>query len=225
MKPPHLKAEDIQLALEEVAEIMQARSQRGRLYLVGGAAMMLAYSSDRGTQDVDASIEEGHVAVCEAVREVSERHGWPRTWLNEGAVAYMPERDKRHFVTVLSHPALTVVVATPDVMLAMKAKAARLIDRSDMEKLLHLHGYTTLRQVEEVVEAVFPDEPLTKRQRRDLSSMIRNIKKSKEGKARRLKPPQLVGRCPGKVSINAKGQRDAACVLPAGHRGSHRSIH
>ncbi len=42
-------------ALKEVADLMAERGQRGRLYLVGGAAMLLAYSTDRGTQDVDAA--------------------------------------------------------------------------------------------------------------------------------------------------------------------------
>ncbi len=177
MQSQNLKAEDIILALEEVAEIMQNRGQRGRLYLVGGAAMMLAYSMDRGTLDVDTLIEEGHAAVSSAVRTVADRRGWPRTWLNEGAAVYMPQPEKRHNVTLMSHPALTVVVATPDVMLAMKAKAARFTDLPDIENLMRLHNYSTLSQVEEVVNAVFPDEPLTKHQRRALTKIVNDINK------------------------------------------------
>ena len=42
-------------ALEELAAVMQSRGERGRIYVAGGAAMILAHAADRLTRDVDAA--------------------------------------------------------------------------------------------------------------------------------------------------------------------------
>ena len=125
MPTPELSRDGLLDALRELAAIMQLRGQHGRVYVVGGAAMMLAHSVNRATQDIDAAFEEGYSAIIDAARDVGERRGWPRSWLNEGATVYMPRRDQRHGSIIFDHPALTVVAATAEHMLAMKATAAR----------------------------------------------------------------------------------------------------
>ena len=57
MPTPELSRDDLLDALGEVAAILHSRGQRGRVYVVGGAAMMLAHSVNRATQDIDAAIE------------------------------------------------------------------------------------------------------------------------------------------------------------------------
>ena len=79
-------------ALEELATIMESRGEQGRVYVVGGAAMILAHSADRATRDIDATIEHGFAAVTEAARIVAQRRGWPRTWLNEGPYTAVSSR-------------------------------------------------------------------------------------------------------------------------------------
>lgn len=69
---------DLLDTLGEVAAIMHRRGQRGRVYVVGGATMMLIHSADRATQDIDADIEEGYFAVTGAACIVAQRRGWPR---------------------------------------------------------------------------------------------------------------------------------------------------
>ena len=172
---PELSREDLLDALRELAAIMQLRGQRGRIYVVGGAAMMLAHSVNRATRDIDAAFEEGYSAIIDAARDVAERRGWPRSWLNEGATVYMPRRDQRHGSIIFDHPALTVVAATAEHMLAMKATAARPVDRQDVEALLQQCNYTSLAQVEAVVEATFPDEPLGERQRQWITAIIDDL--------------------------------------------------
>ena len=124
-------------ALDELATIMESRGEQGRVYVVGGAAMILAHSADRATRDIDAAIEHGFAAVTEAARIVAQRRDWPRAWLNEGATVFMPQPPKRRGAVIFDHPALKVIAATTEHMLAMKAKAARPTDRSDVELLLH----------------------------------------------------------------------------------------
>ena len=131
---PELSRDELLDALRELATIMQLRGQHGRIYVVGGAAMMLAHSVNRATQDIDAAFEEGYAAIIDAARDVAERRGWPRSWLNEGATVYMPRRDQRHGSIIFDHPALTVIAATAEHMLAMKATAARPDDRQDVRR-------------------------------------------------------------------------------------------
>ena len=169
---PALDHAELVEALEELAAVMQRRGERGRIYVAGGAAMILAHAADRLTRDVDAAIQEGYRAVTDSARVVAERRGWPRTWLNEGAVSFMPGRSQRRGTVILDRPALKVVAATSEHMLAMKVKAARAVDEADAELLLREGRYSTLEQVEDLVSAVFPDEPLHERQRRWVAALL-----------------------------------------------------
>ncbi len=126
--------------------------------------MLLAHSADRVTRDVDAAIEEGYGAVMAAAQTIARQRGWPTTWINEAATPYMPRPHERHGAVVFDHPSLTVLAASSEQMLAMKARAARALDVRDLDLLLEQGGYETAAQVNDVVESVFPGEPLTKRQ-------------------------------------------------------------
>lgn len=46
---------------------------------IGGAAMSLAFSADRRTEDVDARIDVGHSRLVEAVRKIGRKHGFRDT--------------------------------------------------------------------------------------------------------------------------------------------------
>lgn len=134
--------------------------------------MALSYDSDKLTRDIDAAIIEGHDPVMEAVQEMARFRGWPTTWLNEQATPYMPVAPDHHAQVVLDHPALKVLVASPLHMLAMKVRAARSSDIHDVWRLLNSTGLSTVEEVESVVESVFPDEALGKRQRRWLEDLV-----------------------------------------------------
>ena len=166
-------------ALEELASIIESRGEEGRVYVVGGAAMILAHSADRATRDIDAAFEHGFAAVSEAARIVAKRRDWPRTWLNEGATVFMPRPPQRRGAVIFDHPALKVIAATSEHMLAMKAKAARPTDRGDIELLLRQGNYTSIDQIENTVNAVFPDEPLGPRQRRWLAAVLGGLQLEK----------------------------------------------
>ncbi len=70
-----------QLFGELADELAQVRV-RACIYIVGGAAITMAYRRDRATEDVDARIDDGHQAVLTGVGIIARRHGLPATWLN-----------------------------------------------------------------------------------------------------------------------------------------------
>ena len=150
-------------ALGEVADLLTVRRVTARIYIVGGAAMALAYDNERFTHDIDAVILDSHSAVISAVHEVAQRRGLPTSWLNEQASFYVPRGDDRRGQVVFDHPSLRVIAASPERMLAMKVMSARPTDIPDLRMLIKMLGYTTPDQVIEAAESVFPDEPLPKR--------------------------------------------------------------
>ena len=107
-------------ALGAVAERLRLQGATARVYIVGGAAMALAYDGDRVTRDIDALILEGRGPLTEAVRAVAHKRGLPDSWLNEQASSYLPADDDRRSTVVFDHPTLRVVAAAPERVLAMK---------------------------------------------------------------------------------------------------------
>ncbi len=155
---------DLLAALTAVAEKLNRRSVVARIYIVGGAAMALAYDANRVTRDIDALVLEGHGAVFDAVREVARERGLSPSWLNEQASAYMPRQDRRG-VVVFDNPNMRVIAADADRLLAMKVRSARRSDLADIELLAHRLGTSTPEEIFAVVEAVYPNEAIPDRGR------------------------------------------------------------
>lgn len=152
-------------ALGEVASQLRSQGATARVYIVGGAAIALAYDGDRVTRDIDALILEGHGPLTEAVRAVGRRRGLPDSWLNEQASSFLPADVDRRSMVVFDDPALRVVAAAPERVLAMKVRAARRTDLADIELLIDLIGLASPNQVFNIVEAVYPDEVVPERGR------------------------------------------------------------
>ncbi len=66
-----LSRDDIVMVLSELADELEARGIHGDLFLVGGAAMALAYSTRRATQDLVAVFEPKQ-AIYDAAGRVGE---------------------------------------------------------------------------------------------------------------------------------------------------------
>jgi hypothetical protein len=62
------------------------------LFIVGGAAMALAYDANRVTRDVDATFVP-HGVVLEEARNMADAMGLPPWWLIEQASAYVSTQN------------------------------------------------------------------------------------------------------------------------------------
>jgi hypothetical protein len=82
------------------------------IFIVGGAAMALAYDAARVTRDVD-SLFVPHGIVLEEARNVAEDLGLPPWWLNEQASVYISGKDDPDKRRVFDHPGLRVTAASP----------------------------------------------------------------------------------------------------------------
>jgi hypothetical protein len=152
----------IRRAFEHLSRELERRGARGELFVVGGSAMALAYSTRRVTRDVDA-IFEPKATVYEAARVVAGELSLPDDWLNDAVKAFAPGEDGDRRV-VFDTPSLTVSVASPRYLLAMKLFASRVDqDVEDIRILYRLCGFTTAEQGLDLVEQLYPGRAIEPR--------------------------------------------------------------
>jgi hypothetical protein len=140
-----------------------ARSDvRAEVFVVGGAAMALAYDARRATVDVDAVFVPA-AEVRTAAQRVAEQLGLESDWLNDGAKAFMPGPDSDR-IGVFEGTNLSVAAASPRYLLAMKLLAARLDrDQDDIRLLYELCGFTTPEEGLNLLESTYPNRIMAPR--------------------------------------------------------------
>jgi hypothetical protein len=141
-------------ALEELDEELGSAGIRGEVFVVGGAAMALAYDARRSTVDVDAIFAPSK-EVREAARRVAERLDLEPDWLNDGAKAFMPGEDPER-IGVYEGANLSVAAASPRYLLAMKLLASRVErDQDDIRSLYEMCGFTTAEEGLDLVQSTY----------------------------------------------------------------------
>jgi len=73
---------DIRALLEDLGKRLDDRGIEARLFLVGGAAMALAYGRDRVTRDLDA-VFVPKAEIYEEAKRMAKDRGLPDDWLND----------------------------------------------------------------------------------------------------------------------------------------------
>ena len=84
-----LGREDIRALLDDLSAELAARGARAELFLVGGAALAVAYDATRSTRDLDAVFIPADV-VRRAASAVAEREGLAEDWLNDAVKGFLP---------------------------------------------------------------------------------------------------------------------------------------
>jgi hypothetical protein len=154
---------EIEGALRELSEELDRRGVVARIYLVGGAAMVLAYESRFSTDDVDGS---GHPtdAVLAAAGEIAERRGLHPDWLHDSVKVYFPTFKEPDWRPVFKVGTVEVVVADERTLLAMKMRASRgRRDEVDIKFLLDKCGINSVDEALALYEEYFPEDELPDR--------------------------------------------------------------
>jgi hypothetical protein len=142
-------------AFECLDEELARRGVRAELFVVGGAAMAIAYDTRRTTTDVDAIFAPSDV-VREAARDVARQLELEPDWLNDGAKGFAPGDDPDQ-TSVFEGRFLGVAVASPRYLLAMKLLASRTDrDIDDIKTLYKLCGFSTAEEGIKVLESYYP---------------------------------------------------------------------
>ena len=148
--------QEIIAALTSLAAELDDRGIRGEMYVVGGAAIALAFDERRSTRDIDAVFEPKNV-VYEAASVIADRLDLPVGWLNDAVKGFLEGEDPTA-AEVLDLPGLRVLAASPETLLALKVLAHRVgEDEDDVRLLASRLGLRSADQVLAVAERTYGD--------------------------------------------------------------------
>lgn len=154
--------EEIDALLRDLDDELGRRGTRADLFLVGGAAIAVAYDARRATRDLDAAFEPSS-AVRAAARAVAERRDLDEDWLNDAVKGFLPGPDpeaRRYF----EGAALNVDVASARYLLALKLFASRVeTDADDIAFLYRQVGFTTVEEGLDPVASTCRGRPIAAR--------------------------------------------------------------
>ena len=170
----HLDRKKLLALFDELSKELRVEGARAQIYIIGGAAMSLAFARERTTEDVDARIDTGHYRLTQAVQKVGRRHGLPDSWLNEQATTAIPRTGDLRAQTLYESAYLTVTGASAKHLLAMKLAAARGKDRQDIAVLCEQLELGDPAEAIALHRALFPGEQLKPAAREALDAAFRD---------------------------------------------------
>lgn len=146
-----LDADRIRELLTELGRRLDERGLSAQLFVVGGAAMALAFNSRRVTRDLDG-VFEPKAEVYEEAAAMAGEHGLPHDWLNDAVKGLLPDRAPIEVGAHFHAAGLDVGVASAEYLFAMKAAAAR--EDADADDLRFLADHLGLRDANEALDLV-----------------------------------------------------------------------
>jgi hypothetical protein len=96
--------------LRDLGRRLDARGVEGEMYVVGGAAIALAYDERRSTRDIDA-VFEPKMVIYEVAAAMATEQGLPPGWLNDAVKGFLAGADDDAAV-VFEGPGLRVATAS-----------------------------------------------------------------------------------------------------------------
>lgn len=144
--------------LEELGRRLERAGERAELYIVGGAAMALAFARDRVTRDIDAVFVPKTRVYDEAKSMAADDDTLGPDWLNDAVKGFLPSIEDSEAQVILDLPGIRVLVASPRRLLAMKVFAARVDrDRDDILALCRQSNISTITEVLELTHELYGD--------------------------------------------------------------------
>lgn len=143
-----LDRETIIELLTQLGARLHKRGLEAELYVVGGTAMALVYNRSTVTHDIDAIFEPASEIEAEAKAMARGRRDLPADWINSKVKPLLPVLYDSNQVEALVAPGISVNVASPAHLLAMKVRAAR--GERDLQDILALCRILNLRTVSDV---------------------------------------------------------------------------
>lgn len=136
--------------LQEVGTILHDQNLTTNIHIIGGAAIALTLKHSRTTQDVDAIVDDHPREFLLAARAVAQKYHVDETWISDDVTSFVSREPVGNEVELV-FPGLTVSVASPEHLLAMKTRAAtvRAAGR-DLSDLVFLARYLHLSTPEQV---------------------------------------------------------------------------
>lgn len=147
-------------ALTTLGRTLLDRGLTGDIYVVGGAAIALAYDERRATKDIDA-VFAPKAEIYSAAADVGERLNLPEGWLNDAVKGFLLGPD-RFRTEIIELPGLRCEIASVETVLVLKCLAHRVgEDDADVRLLAEKAGLSDADSVLGLVERVAGGRYLT----------------------------------------------------------------
>ena len=160
-------------AFDRIGSAAAAAGTKLRIAVYGGSALMLASNFRFATEDVDVSRLEHPLPrwLSDVVDEIARKNDWANDWFNDAVAFHLSAladhaADHLEFGTFPrdgSAPGLVVSVPSADYLLALKLKAARVLDplrgeteRLDILNLMRVVGISTIEEAVALLGRYFP---------------------------------------------------------------------
>jgi len=153
-------ADELSGLLVELGNRLAKRGKKVDAYIVGGAAMAIGLGTRRGTEDIDG-VFRPHEIVAEEAAAMAAEFGLPSGWLNSHAAPFVANSAEDIEAQHLVFNALSVRLASPRYLLAMKMAAGRMKDHADIVALIRHLGLRDPEQIADITFAVFGDDSMT----------------------------------------------------------------
>ncbi len=125
--------EEIRSLLVELGRRLAAEGEHASIYIAGGAAMAMTIDTRRVTDDVDGIFDRTN-ALETAADEVASAHQLDGRWLSDAMRPYAASASDVE-ATLVELDGLSVSIASPRHLLAMKMAAFRPEDMGDLARL------------------------------------------------------------------------------------------
>jgi Nucleotidyltransferase of unknown function (DUF6036) len=146
-------SERIREALLELGSRLDAQGHRADLYIVGGAAMALAFDRTRVTRDIDAVFAPKTVVYDVARTMAEESEDLDENWLNDAVKGFLAKTEDDDARVFLEEKGIRVLVASPRRLLAARADR----DRDDILSLCSHIGITAIQEVLDLTAGLYGD--------------------------------------------------------------------
>jgi hypothetical protein len=160
-------------AFDQIGRAAVLAGTKLQIAVYGGSALMLASNFRFATQDVDVAELEHPLPnwLAAVVDRIAKENGWQDDWFNDGVVFHLSSLadravDHLEFGTFPrdgTPPGLVVSVPSAEYLLALKLKAARVLDpvrgeteRLDILNLMRVVGLSTTEEAIALLGRYFP---------------------------------------------------------------------
>jgi hypothetical protein len=160
-------------AFDQIGRAAVKAGTKLQIAVYGGSALMLASNFRFATEDVDVSQLEHPLPdwLAAVVHEIAGKNHWDDEWFNDGVAFHLsPLADRAidhlefgTFPRDGTPPGLMVSVPSAEYLLALKLKAARMLDplrgeteRLDILNLMQVVGISTVEDAIDLLGKYFP---------------------------------------------------------------------
>jgi len=160
-------------AFDQIGRAAALAGTKLQIAVYGGSALMLASNFRFATEDVDVSELARPLPdwLAGVVHEIAKKNDWQDDWFNDGVAFHLSAladraADHMEFGTFPrdgSPPGLVVSVPSAEYLLALKLKAARIMDplrgeteRLDILNLMQVVGISTVEDAMALLGRYFP---------------------------------------------------------------------